>query len=304
MAFSITGSIVTQYGAGRHIWDVPFSDFNINFMKFNAIAGTFYGISIMLTKLSVLIFFLRFVPWGNLRRVIYVLMAIVVLYSLTASFEWTFACQPLEKYWDFTVTGGSCINYFKVFIFSGVMNSATDAVILMLPVQILRDLRLPKRQKIGVILILMTGGFVLVVSIIRLKMTADMNHTSDFTWDSTPSAIWWTIEVHVAIVCACLPSGKPFLRKHLPKVIGSTFGASAGTKRRTPGSSQPRRLPSRDTPEDPEDIMMEDHLTGRGPANVSTTTVELGTAQPVSAEYSSDKGLIIPGNQDVGKSGP
>jgi hypothetical protein len=38
------------------------------------------------------------------------------------------------------------------------MNTATDGVILVLPVFMLRKVRLPKWEKIGLVLVLMTGG--------------------------------------------------------------------------------------------------------------------------------------------------
>lgn len=85
-------------------------------------------------------------------------MLIVVLYSLPATFEWVYACQPMAKLWDLTITHGSCINFHAIFIFSGAMNTATDFIILLLPTVILRSLRLPRRQKIGVYFIFMTGG--------------------------------------------------------------------------------------------------------------------------------------------------
>ncbi|KAH7111349.1 hypothetical protein B0J11DRAFT_447650, partial [Dendryphion nanum] len=303
--------LATQYGFGRHLWDIPISVFNLNFMK-ATITGTFYGISIMLTKLSILTVFIQFAPWGNIRIAIYIIIAVVVVYSPLASFEGVYACRPIEKYWDLTVTGGSCINWLKITVFSGVMNTTTDAAILILPFLLLRNLRLPKRQKIGVIIMLMTGGFILIVSIIRLKLTADMANTTDLTWESVPSIVWWTIEVHIAIVCACLPAGKPFLRRYMPNIIGSSYGASVGIKRRTTHFTHARHLPSRDAGEEPQDIILEEGLNselwrhtwiadrlakhrdiGKSPADVSTTTVELATRHIVRAEYGSDKGLII-----------
>ncbi|KAH8726723.1 hypothetical protein GQ44DRAFT_771095 [Phaeosphaeriaceae sp. PMI808] len=178
-------------------------------------------------------------------------MTIVVLYSLVTSFQWVYACRPLEKYWDLTITGGSCINWIKVTVFTGVMNAATDAAILILPVLILRDLRLPMKQKIGVTIVLMTGGFVFVVSIVRAKMTVDLVYKKDITWEIL-TIVWSTIELHVAIVCACLPAGKPFLQKHMPGVIGSSQGAApAVMKLRTISSTHTQRLPSRDAGDDP-----------------------------------------------------
>ncbi|KAH7141666.1 hypothetical protein EDB81DRAFT_797473, partial [Dactylonectria macrodidyma] len=228
--FALVSSVLTcsltQYGFGRHSWDVPFATFNNNGMKIGAISGTFYGMSIMLTKLSILCFYLTFATASRLRPLLYSIMALVVLYSLTASFEWIYACQPIEKYWDYTITAGHCINWLKVTIFSGIMNAITDFIILLIPIGLLRHLRLPMCQKIGVLLIMATGGFVLVISIVRAKMNIDSLEWKDFTWDSVTIAVLWMVEMDLAIVCACLPAVKPFLQRHGPKLIGSGGGAS------------------------------------------------------------------------------
>ncbi|KAH8707184.1 hypothetical protein GQ44DRAFT_552512, partial [Phaeosphaeriaceae sp. PMI808] len=115
-------------------------------------------ISIMLTKLSILTLFLRFIPQQNFRVAIYTIMVIIVACGLVALFFWVYACRPLQKYWDLTVTGGSCINWLKITIFNSVMNTATDAAILVMPVIFLRKIQLHKRQKIGIMVLLMTGG--------------------------------------------------------------------------------------------------------------------------------------------------
>ncbi|KAH7118448.1 hypothetical protein EDB81DRAFT_817534 [Dactylonectria macrodidyma] len=219
-------TLMIKYGFGRHAWDVPFSTFNNHFMKVGGITGTFYGMSIMLTKLSILAFYLRFVvESGKLRGIIYATMVITILYSIIASFVWVYACQPLEKYWDLTITDGSCINFLKVTIFSGVMNTVTDAIILLLPIMILWGLSMPKRQKIGVIMIMMTGGLVLGISIVRLRQTVASLFYRDFTWDSAKLIAWWTVEVHLALMCACLPSLKPFLRR-LRSTVKTKYGTS------------------------------------------------------------------------------
>ncbi|KAJ0126365.1 hypothetical protein HZ326_30530 [Fusarium oxysporum f. sp. albedinis] len=271
--YSTMTCTLVKYGFGRHAWDIPFSTFNNNFMKVGALTGTFYGMSIMLTKLSILAFYLRFViASAKLRGVIYATIVFTILYSLIASFVWVYACRPLEKYWDLTITDGSCINFLKVTVFSGVMNTATDAIILLLPIAILRGLHLQKRQKLGVTLIMMTGGLwvsnlpaarlnadaqhrVLGISVVRLKATVDSLSYQDLTWDSVPGIAWWTVEVHLALVCACLASLKPFLRRFLPKVIGSSYGTSdsnsGGIQRTLYLTSNPGLPPSRDGDEIP-----------------------------------------------------
>ncbi|KAH6668450.1 hypothetical protein B0J14DRAFT_165038 [Halenospora varia] len=221
-ASSIIHSLLTRYGLGHHLWDVPFSTFNGNFLKFAAICVTFYGLSIMFSKVSILVLFLRFLPQRP-KKTIYATITVVVLYSLIGSFHWLFACRPLEKFWDLSITRGSCIEWSKINIFSGVMNTATDTVILLLPIFMLRKVRLPRWEKIGLVLIVMTGGFVLVISIIRLKTTVDMAPNPDITWEYVRNGVWWMIEMHIAIVCACLPVGRAFLRKHFPCLIDYTF---------------------------------------------------------------------------------
>jgi hypothetical protein len=89
---------------------------------------------------------------------------------------------------------------------------------------------------------------VLIISIIRLKTTVDMASHPDITWEFVRNGIWWLvhinfmpepekdmsnasifrmIEMHLAIICASLPVGKAFLRKHFPSVVDYTFNASA-----------------------------------------------------------------------------
>ncbi|KAH8724356.1 hypothetical protein GQ44DRAFT_286531 [Phaeosphaeriaceae sp. PMI808] len=305
LVFSVLSITSTQYGFGRHLWDVPFPVFNPNFIKFVAISSTFVGISIMLIKLSILTLFLRFVSCKSLRVVIYTIMAIVIIYSLVTSFLWVYTCQPLEKFWDLTVTGGSCIDWQKIPVFNGIMNTTTDTAILILPGLFLRKVQLPKRQKIGIIVVLMTGGFILVVSVIRLKFAVAFVNTIDISWEGIIPAVWWTIEVHTAIVCACISAGKPFLRKHMPKALGSSYNAGIITsKLRTIRSTHTQRLGSRDAGDDPQDATLKGDTARRSLKNVSTAAVEIGLELHVRTEYDSDRGLIIMGGQETADGGP
>ncbi|KAH8599464.1 hypothetical protein B0O99DRAFT_724715 [Bisporella sp. PMI_857] len=109
----------------------------------------------------------------------------------------------LMKTWDRTITYGSCIEVRKIWLFVAVMNVMTDIFILFLPIFTLWHVRMPRRQKIGVIAILMVGIL--------------------------------TVEIYVGLICGSLPQAKPFLRHHFPKLLGSskygvsTYGALANT---------------------------------------------------------------------------
>jgi hypothetical protein len=89
---------------------------------------------------------------------VYGILASVVIYCLVSSFGFLFSCQPIAKTWDLTITYGSCIDVSIIWIFVAAMNSATDILIISLPIIMMWDVRMARRRKIGVIAILMVGG--------------------------------------------------------------------------------------------------------------------------------------------------
>ncbi|KAL8369505.1 hypothetical protein RB595_000026 [Gaeumannomyces hyphopodioides] len=259
VAFSVSCLIHLRFGFGRHLWDVPFTTFNIHFFKLGAISGAFFGMSVTFSKLSILAFYTRFTgTTRNHQRVaIYALAIIVLIYGTVTSFQFLFDCQPIEKYWDFTITDGKCIDWAPIMLFNGVMNSLTDAAILFLPIWLLWCVRLPLRQKVGVMGVMMTGGLVLGVSITRAVKTIEGLSNPDLTWHAVPLMAAFAFEVHLGLVCVCLLSAKPFLKRHFPKVLGSSRGTHSAIsvdrsrQRTTQSGARGYPLPSRDGDEIP-----------------------------------------------------
>ncbi|KAL7773986.1 hypothetical protein CFE70_003955 [Pyrenophora teres f. teres 0-1] len=147
------------------------------------IAGPiFYNLSTLAIKASLCFFYLRFSISRSFRCVVYVLMAICVLYSVPAAFGFLWVCQPIAKYWDFSITTGSCINLSAFFLATACINAGTDLALLVLPLFIIKDLRLPVKRKIGAALLLMTGSFL--------------------------------VEMWMGIICTCLPTMHTFVKRH------------------------------------------------------------------------------------------
>lgn len=101
---------------------------------------------------------MRLKPFPNFQMACYVVMVVSIIYSLLAAFGFVWVCQPIEKYWDFTIITGKCINLTAFFLATACINAATDLALLILPFSILKDLQLPLRRKIGVGLLLTTGS--------------------------------------------------------------------------------------------------------------------------------------------------
>ncbi|KAF4624782.1 hypothetical protein G7Y89_g13387 [Cudoniella acicularis] len=221
LANSIYEILQTRNGLGIHIWDLPIYEFT-RFLRTGGTYGSIlYNYGTLFTKVSILLFYQRLPADRHFRVVIYVVMFITTGYCLSASYWFLYTCRPIRKFWDPTVPG-TCVNMIANYLANAALNAATDIVILILPIWLLWPLRLPARQKLGVTVVLMTGSFVCVVSIIRLAVVpSSLLNSPDFTWNSTSDTIWCIIELYTGIICACLPSLKILAKHHFPQIFTS-----------------------------------------------------------------------------------
>ncbi|KAI9682138.1 MAG: hypothetical protein M1817_000192 [Caeruleum heppii] len=211
----------SKWGYGRHLWDVPLSWFSPTYLQLFIVLVVVYVPAVTCSKIAILIFYHRISPNALFRVAIYIIGAITVGYTLAVMFALLFACQPVAKSWDLSITGGSCINQPAVYLANGILNVISDIAILILPMPMVWQLHIPKRQKFGVGLMFATGSLVCIVSIIRLHTLGPLLKSTDSTWVVVNASIWIIIEVNLALVCGCLSVCKPFLRRHLPILLGA-----------------------------------------------------------------------------------
>ncbi|KAI9681320.1 MAG: hypothetical protein M1817_002603 [Caeruleum heppii] len=226
--FTILVLIQNRIGGGHHIWDIPFTEFSPRYLLLFTIEQPIYTIAILFAKLSVLCFYLRISPQQSFRIAVFTMMAIVIGAYVPTSFISILSCNPAAQTWDLTVTGGKCINKPVFYIATASINVATDVLMLLLPWPMVWNLQMPRRQKIGLVFIFLTGSFITIVSIIRLTHIFAFLTTTDLTWLATTTQIWTVLEVHCAIICACMPCAKPLLRRHLPMLVGDSAAAESG----------------------------------------------------------------------------
>lgn len=65
-----------------------------------------------------------------------------------------------------------------------------------------------------------------ITSALRLKSVITIARSPDPTWDNVSAAIWSSVEVNVALICACIATLKPLVSKYLPKVFSVTGSLS------------------------------------------------------------------------------
>lgn len=118
----------------------------------------------MLTKLSILGFYLRFFPFvvfPGLRTAIHVTIAVTAASGISFIMSIVFQCTPISFFWslfDDPAPVGTCININLYGWIVAAFNFALDIWMLALPLPELLKLSLPRRKKVVVCLMFMVGG--------------------------------------------------------------------------------------------------------------------------------------------------
>ncbi|USP81674.1 hypothetical protein yc1106_08948 [Curvularia clavata] len=285
IGLTICIGIQACYGMGKHIADVTPRDMTIFLRAFWSSLMVYY-LSLGLTKGSMLLQYRRIFPPRAFQIANWTVMAVVICYTFWTVFSSIFACVPVRAFW--TKEKANCINQFAMWFTNAAINILTDFAIILLPIPVIRSLNLGKRQKIGLISIFAVGGFVCIVSILRLQSLVAISNSSDQTYDNPPAATWSSVETNVGIICACLPLLRPLLTKYFPRAFPSrhrsnysrpnyaaTFGSKGGSKalRSKQGYALDVTKRSRDSTEDGRDIQVvtDIHVQVEGAEGVQMT---------------------------------
>ena len=122
------------------------------------VGSILYPLLMIFAKASILLLYHRiFRPSNKVIWAIYATLALVIGYNVSVMFAAVWECTPRKKSWDITATG-TCIDILGLAIAGGTFNVFTDLVILILPMPMVWNLRLPLRQKIAVTGIFATGA--------------------------------------------------------------------------------------------------------------------------------------------------
>lgn len=118
-----------------------------------------------LAKFSILLLYLKLGPIRWFHVAVYITMFIVIGANFALIFAFIFACTPVKRGWDITITEGSCINRAALYIATAVLNMITDILLLLLPIPIVVRLQMPRIQKLGLILIFAIGSMYVCFSL-------------------------------------------------------------------------------------------------------------------------------------------
>lgn len=127
------------------------------FVKNLWFAIAFYQASLSLTKASIVLQYLRVFVGKGVRRACWATLAFVTAYGIYTVLISIFNCIPVSAFWSPT-PDMRCVNKKFSWFFNASFNILTDLIIIALPIPTLKSLKLPTRQKIGLMVIFALGG--------------------------------------------------------------------------------------------------------------------------------------------------
>ena len=202
---------LTTWGWNKHLWDVPLSDHE--HIRLGAwLLEFFFIIGIGCTKISILFVYRRISSGSSSRWFIQLVWAAITFtaaYILALTLYLLLICRPTESYWKSyspTYTKHfTCGDERFPVLFSVVLNVVSDIYATVLPMILVRNLRISKKQRIGLTILFSIGTFTVCTGAVRIyylnMVTINYKpgpHTHDITWQGWPlyvsEAAAWSVK--------------------------------------------------------------------------------------------------------------
>ncbi|KAK7434831.1 hypothetical protein Landi51_13308 [Colletotrichum acutatum] len=241
----IGSQILIGIGLGQDIWMVSPDNITQILLLF-FVEELLYSFVVAVTKLSILIFYLRLFAETWFRVVCYVMLGVTTVYGIGQILGIVLVCSPVSYNWTqwdgehkgkvharkispwrITIRFGSladvdtnfqCGNVNVMAFINGGVNIAIDFILFILPVTQFITVSWTLKKKIGVSLIFLVGLSVTASSGIRLATLAKFGGTQNPTYDYKELSIWSLVEMHMSVICACMPGMTSFIRRVSPRM--------------------------------------------------------------------------------------
>ncbi|KAK6835985.1 Satratoxin biosynthesis SC1 cluster protein 4 [Apiospora arundinis] len=222
--------IHTQFGLGTHIYDIVATNpaLIMEFFKFFYLGVVVYNVSLLFVKLSLFLQYYRLVDQVPRYRTLFLVAGFIVVgWTISMIFTMTFICIPVYAYWDKSVPN-VCLSDPVMQLTNSIGNIATDVMLLLLPMPVLWNLKLPPRQKWSVIGIFSLGFLTCIVSLLRVIFVFDHGPSSDISFEGTTITGWTIAEVTTGLLASSLITLRPLMSKISPAAWRSRSGKSTG----------------------------------------------------------------------------
>ncbi|CAL8574676.1 hypothetical protein XPA_000631 [Xanthoria parietina] len=229
IGFAAVSITLVHQAVGPHQWNVPVSHFTKDVLRKFIVVDVIYSPTILMAKLSLLSLYLDvFRPNQALRYAIYFGMVFVTLFY-TGTFI-AFCVLAIPRPGETligTILSNNVASLIPISVAQAAVNVASDFYIFLLPIPGVVQLQMPTRKKIGVCAIFATGSLACLASIMGLYYRTRLDRDTDVTWSLVDILIWVVVELHVGVMCGCMPALAGFFNYYLPMLrsFGSFFSS-------------------------------------------------------------------------------
>lgn len=217
---------------GIHEWDLTLPEVHEAIYWFNA-ATVVYAPTILAAKLAILYIYRRvFVPrrWGIFDWTLRIFMAILVLFYVATFLVKIWECNPRERIWDRSIPG-KCVNVASLLNTSGLFNTLTDIIILLIPIKSVWNLNMTTKRKMGVVAAFTVGFTAPVFSMIGFVVRIKISASPDVAYNDPEILLWAAAEVSTGLLCVCVPALAPLAHRRRQARASASASASARNDR-------------------------------------------------------------------------
>ncbi|EUC27000.1 hypothetical protein COCCADRAFT_10268 [Bipolaris zeicola 26-R-13] len=222
---AVNYAILIAGGAGRHVQFVQ--DKLPVFSKILLAAIAIYNATQIATKISLLLQYGKIFPGRNMRLICNWGTGFLLMWGAAQQIFTPFICT----FKDIThIPEGVCVGNNTLAALNAVMNLVTDFLILIIPFKPVLQLQINVLRKVYLLAILCMGLAVCIISAIRLNMLIGPHYDwNDITWQIGTVASLSTLETSLGIMCACIPTLRPLLKRFSPRMAGSSGKGQSST---------------------------------------------------------------------------
>ena len=144
---------------------------------------------------------------------LYILLALLITINIATVGIIFGQCLPARKLWEPSING-HCLSPTiqpDYSYFQGSFSALSDLVLALFPTVIIWNLQMRLSVKIGIASAMGLGVFAAAAAIVKTYELRLLNAKSDFTYETTGLIIWFSTEMYVIIIAACVPTLRPLL---------------------------------------------------------------------------------------------
>ncbi|KAJ5933620.1 hypothetical protein N7454_005949 [Penicillium verhagenii] len=137
-------------GFGIHVWNITRS-LTVEYRKTILAVAVLYLPALAFAKLAVLMLYYRILESVRIwRYVLWSIGVVICAYSVALIFALIFACHPVSAGWHGSVPK-ACRHRSAIYLATAISNTASDVVLIIIPIMFIWGMHLPLMQKVGIL---------------------------------------------------------------------------------------------------------------------------------------------------------